>query len=103
MSLAEKSGDMYSYTVFGLEVCSEMPIPELVESKGEPDVIVRLGSVDRSRPDGAKAGQHFWATPDECCIFEDEVATFHVRAGREITVDPAPGVAERILRSYLVG
>ena len=103
MTLAEKSGDMYSYTVFGLEVCSEMPIPELVESKGEPDVIVRLGSVDRSRPDGAKAGQHFWATPDECCIFEDEVATFHVRAGREITVDPAPGVGERILRSYLVG
>jgi hypothetical protein len=33
---------VYSYTVFGLEVSSEMPIPELVESKGEPDVVVRL-------------------------------------------------------------
>jgi hypothetical protein len=94
---------MYSYTVFGLEVSSEMPIPELVESQGEPDVTVRLGKVDRRRPETATAGKQFWATTDEACVFEDQVAAFSVRGGSEITVEPAPGAGERIVRSYLLG
>ena len=105
MSVIARTSDdgAYSYTAFGLNIGSEMAIPELIESAGIPDVMVRLGRVDRENPEGATVGQHFWATADECCVFEDTVANFHVRRGHEITVDPAPGVGERILRSYLLG
>lgn len=105
MTLAERPGEtMYNYTAFGLAISSEMPIPELIKSTGQPDVIVRVGKVDRERrPEAATVGRQFWATVDECCVFEDDIATFHVRNGREITVDPAPSAGERILRSYLLG
>lgn len=105
MTLAERPArTMYNYTAFGLAISSEMPIPELMESAGDPDVIVRVGKVDRGvRPDAVTEGRQFWATGEECCVFEDQIATFHVRGGREITVDPAPDVGERILRSYLLG
>ena len=100
---ATKSNGMLSYTGFGLRIHSELPMPELVESDGKPDVIVRLGKVDRRRPQSATAGKYFWATSDDCCVFEERVATFRIRGGREITVEPAPGVGDRILRSYLLG
>jgi hypothetical protein len=95
---------MYQYTAFGLQISSEMPIPELIESPGAPDVTVRLGKVNPDdRPDTFSAGKQFWATNDECCVFEDGIATFKVIGGRAITVDPAPSVGDRILRSYLLG
>jgi len=97
------SAELHSYAAFGLGIHSELPLPELVESDAKPEVIVRLGEVDRRRPEAATAGQQFWATEDDCCVFEEAVATFRIQRGREITVEPAPGVGDRILRSYLLG
>lgn len=94
---------MYSYVAYGLGIRSELPLPELVEGEAVADVVVRLGQVNRRRPQSAAAGTYFWATADECCLFHEEVGTLLVRGGREIIVDPAPAADEDLLRLVVVG
>lgn len=61
---------------------------------------IHLGSVRRSLSGAAKG---FHATIQETHLFWREVGTFLVRRGREIVVDPAPEVEERVLRLFILG
>jgi hypothetical protein len=88
---------MFRYSCFGLAVHSEVEIPELPElplSAGEPDVVIRLGSVPPTKPR---------ATLDEEIVFHDRAGAFHIRDGREIIVDPSPGAEPALLRVLLAG
>jgi hypothetical protein len=64
---------------------------------------MRLGKVKNLPPliDGTGIG--FWATREEACQFVKGVGAFLVRNGREVIIDPAPGVEERVLRLSLLG
>jgi hypothetical protein len=45
----------------------------------------------------------FWATADEVWHFVKGVGAFLVRSGREVIIDPAPDVEERVLRLLILG
>jgi hypothetical protein len=94
---------MFSYVAYGLGIQSALHLPELVPGMTAADVVVRMGRVDRvpSVEDGTGAG--FWATTEEACHFQEDVGAFLVRGGREIIIDAAPGVEERVLRMSLLG
>lgn len=94
---------MFSYTAFGLGIRSALPLPELLASNGAPDVVVRLGRVGHMPPVVADGGCSFWASPEEARLFYENVGAFRVMGGREIVVDPAPEVDERILRLIVLG
>jgi hypothetical protein len=85
---------MYRYSGFGLGIDSELELPELPAGDGEPDVVIRLGSVAPSahRP-----------TPDEEFSFNTLAGAFHIKGGREIVVDPLPGAAPGALNVVLLG
>jgi hypothetical protein len=91
---------MFRYSCFGLAVHSEVEIPELPPGpelspgNAKPDVVIRLGSVPPTKPR---------ATLDEEIVFHDRAGAFHIKQGREIILDPAPGAEPALLRVLLAG
>ena len=94
---------MHSYGFSGLVIRSELPVPELFTKIGRADVVIRLGNTQRVPETDAAAAGRFQATADETALAYGGVGVFQVRAGREIIITPAPGVAERTLRLFLLG
>ena len=94
---------MFSYVAYTLGIHSALPLPELVAREEAADVVVRFGRVDRPLPK-VKAGEVcFRTTAEEVTLFWEDVGAFSVRGGREIIVDPLPGVEERVLRLCILG
>jgi hypothetical protein len=94
---------VYSYVAYGLSIRSELRLPELVAEEGRADVLLRIGKVRRVSLETDTEGGRFWATARDAGRFLPGVGTFLVRDGREIIVDPAPGVEERVLRLSILG
>jgi hypothetical protein len=85
---------MFRYSAFALTIDSELELPGLPSSGGEPELTIRLGKVARTK---AKA------TMSEEVAITCDVGRFHLRGGREIIVDPLPGSDPDLLRSVLLG
>jgi hypothetical protein len=96
---------MFSYAVYGLHIHSDLPLRGLMVSEGRTgvDACIRLGRVN-NLPSKAKPREGCCdATAEEAYFFWEGEGRFLVRGGREIIVEPAPGVDERVLRSVLLG
>jgi hypothetical protein len=85
---------MFCYSCFGLAVHSEVELPDLPPGAGEPDIVIRLGTVSRTP---------LQATTDEEIAIHDRGGAFHIRQGREIILDPPPGADPIVLRLLLMG
>ena len=98
---------MQDYSAYGLRIRSALSLPEMApgvaSDGGSGDVTVRLGPVQPLPTQRDNSGFGFWATRDEACHLLEKVGAFLVRGGREIVIDPAPGVEERLLRLSLLG
>ena len=98
---------MFTYVAYGLGIGSVLEFPELMPgpaaSDVPSDVVIQLGSIPDA-PSGPTPGVTLVrATDDEACLHWPEAGTILVRQGREITVDPVPGVEPRVVRLYLLG
>ena len=95
------------YHAYQLHIRSELALPELVSpegSMGEPQVTIRLGAVPADGlPDARQLGPYLWADPTRLWLQVPRVARFLIRDGREIVIDPAPGIDEDSLRVFLLG
>jgi hypothetical protein len=85
---------MFRYSWFLLSIHSEIELPGLPPGGAEPDVVIRLGSVPEIRP---------YTSVDEEIAINDPAGRFHIKQGREIVVDPAPGADLALLRVLLAG
>jgi hypothetical protein len=93
---------VFSYTAYGLNISSALALPELVNAEGTAELIVRFGRVELARSEASASGC-VRASAKEVQLFWQEAGAFLVRGGREIVIDPAPGVDERILRLVVLG
>jgi hypothetical protein len=90
------------YSVFGLSVGSEIPLPELdyAEASGDPLVIIRLESFPPQ--EGERVGQ--FTAINECGVLNIPGAgRYLVRSGCEILVEPDATGSAKNLRLYLLG
>lgn len=94
---------MFTYTAYGLCIQSVLQLPELVAVEAAPDVVIRLGRVGHMPPVVAAEGCSLWATPKEARLFYQQIGSVIVRNGREMVVEPAAGVDERVLRLVILG
>jgi hypothetical protein len=85
---------MLLYRGYSLLIGSDLALPELPEAEGEPDVLIRLGGIPRI-PRKATLS-------DELSLL-GFAGAFHVRNGREIVVDPLPGVNIEAVQALLLG
>ena len=107
---AKHSGDgekrYHDYSVFGLHIRSELPLPELTEKQAEnigvPDVHIRIGDV-RTVPEPRHVGPIFQVGIDDYRLEVRNTARYRVRNGVEIVVAPLAGSSARSVRLFLLG
>src|SRR5687768_17607128 len=89
------------YSIFGLHLRSELPLPELleIEKSSQSTVMVRLGGV--SDPPAEGPGPH--PADGGLLLVIDGVARYLVKDGSEIVIEPHPGVPDANVRLYLLG
>ncbi len=95
---------MYTYLAYGLGIHSALPLPELI-SPGEmgTDVVIQFGQLDWPPSETKHTGSYFHLTAAQAYFFWDSIGCFLVRDGKEIIIDPLPGVEERVIRLPLLG
>jgi hypothetical protein len=60
---------MKFYKAYNLCIASELQLPELIETEGEPDVIVRFGKVENASAMQHDGGQNFMGEIPEVAEF----------------------------------
>jgi hypothetical protein len=91
----------FDYSLFGLHVRSDLPLPELLAAPpgGQPDVTIRIGEV----PAGADPGPGLQATDQGAVLTIDGIARYAIADGAHITIDREPNVPDANVRLYLLG
>ncbi|MBW1829606.1 MAG: hypothetical protein JRI74_09320 [Deltaproteobacteria bacterium] len=98
-----KSESTAKYFVYGLNVSSSIPCPELSPGTGTPDVTVRYGVVPKSLSDNKDNGSYYEAKQNQLLLSIDSVARYLISFGNEILVERAPGAGDTEVRLFLLG
>jgi hypothetical protein len=95
---------MNHYAAFGLQIESELSLPELLASSTlPPDVTIRFGPVPEAMSNPPGDGSYFHATPDTFFLALENMVRYLVVKGKEIWIDRVADCPEDILRLYLLG
>lgn len=89
----------FRYRLYGLSFSSELALPEVPEDQqsGPTDVNIRFAPLETREGEGLSFG------PRGAVLRIADVATYRMRDGRELFVDPCPGASSRNVRLYLLG
>lgn len=91
------------YQAYGLTIESELRLPQLLKSAGNPDITVRYGKVPRSL-EGATHGEHNWqVAPGQFLLLKEEVSGYWVHSGGEVIIEPYSGASDDDIRVFLLG
>ena len=94
---------VHAYRAFGLGIRSALPLPELQPCAAAADVTVRFGRLGAAPAQPAAGQLGCWAKPGEFLLCDAGIATCLVRDGREVILEPRPGVEPSRLRLFIMG
>ncbi len=94
---------MHSYRIYGLTVSSELECPLLFSSDVTADITIRLGNIPPScLPSDLRRGANF-PGPHKVLLNIDGVAKYLIVDGKEVLIEPYPGVQTEYVRLFLLG
>lgn len=95
----------YHYFVFGLQVQSEIELPELLsgEEGATPDVVISIGRTPVNLANCQKKGVAYEVAKDEFLLDLKDIARFYVANGNSIMIEPSPKSEKRDIRLFLLG
>ena len=102
----------HSYYAYGVNIESEVLLPDLTSADAAPDVRIRLGEVAgsslfKSLPENAEVferpGCKIIAALGVMCISWEKVGTFLVHGGTDVIVEREPNVPVEDLQPFLTG
>jgi len=94
---------MFHYRAFGVNIASELLLPELMIS-GEGEGVRIISGIVPEKIDNPKAeGVCYQAAPGIFLLNIKDVARFLVKQGTEITIEPSPNAAPEDIRLFLLG
>ncbi len=94
---------MHSYKAYGIQFSSELVLPELEESDGQPDVIIKTGHVPQITEKHGAGNQYFKVSEKDFILWQKNVAGYYVKNGNEITIDPHMDINAPDIRLFLLG
>jgi hypothetical protein len=95
---------LHHHQAFGLQIRSELPLPELLASTAATaDIDIRFGNVPAKLPGILKHGVRYQASAEQLLLHVDRVAHYLINRGREILIQRAPDSTDDDLRVFLLG
>ena len=98
---------MFTYSAYNLRIHSEIFFPELIPFQENsnlteqlPEVIIEQREISRSEIENADSGNRFFGRLE---TNELVFSKFFVEFGRKIVIEPAPGIADDIIRPGILG
>lgn len=93
------------YFANGLSIAADMPLPDFAPhpDDGEPDLRIILGPVSEWLDIPFRADRQMQFGDGVFQVNKEGVARYRVSHGREIRIQPCPGVSFDVVRSWLVG
>ncbi|MBP5973247.1 serine kinase [Brasilonema sp. CT11] len=97
---------MFTYSAYNLCIHSQLPLPELMAAQEgdktgqSPDVVVHVRELSSSELSAVNGGNLFLG---DSFLGNLEVGKFLVQNGRQIVIEPVPGVEEAVIRSLILG
>lgn len=102
-----QTGKAFTYTGFGINIVSEMRLPELTEVKfqsGSPDVSVEIHNLSKEWNEFDPESRKKFVVKNKDIMFEvPETAIFSIQEGKRIVVSPLIGAEEDKIRLYILG
>lgn len=98
---AADAKDLHCYAAYGLNIHSEVELPELTLGEGLCDLRVRVGAVTRSPDELPREFGWSHVKPHVAYFHHRLVGTVLIREGREIVVDPLPEADARAVRTIV--
>lgn len=97
----------YYYNVYGINVKSEILIPELTEldiSKREDiDVIIKYNEMNSKIKEEINNGEVAGYKNDDMWIYIKNVATYHIYNGNTVNVEPCENADNKMINIYIIG
>jgi hypothetical protein len=94
---------VFYYYAYGLNIGSELRLPELLTTEADCDIAIHLDPNARELSQIPAMSGWLKLTRQEAILSIEKVGSFQVRSGRDVIVTVEPAVDESLIRLYLLG